>query len=36
VQSRLPAPDWLFTPDAPERLAGITRAHLPLLDWLSG
>ena len=36
LQSRLPAPDWLFTPDAPGRLAGITRAHLPLLDWLSG
>jgi uncharacterized protein (TIGR02453 family) len=27
-------PDWLFGPEAPERLAGIIRAHLPLLDWL--
>lgn len=29
------APDWLFTPDAPDRLATITRAHLPLLAWLT-
>lgn len=27
-------PDWLFTPEAPERLAAITRAHLPVLTWL--
>lgn len=34
TQTPLPAPDWLFTPEAPERLAAITRAHLPLLGWL--
>lgn len=28
------APDWLFSPEAPDRLAGIVRAHLPLLSWL--
>lgn len=35
TQTPRAAPDWLFTPDAPERLATITRAHLPLLAWLS-
>lgn len=34
TQSPRGAPDWLFTPDAAERLATITRAHLPLLNWL--
>jgi uncharacterized protein (TIGR02453 family) len=34
TQGDLPAPDWLFGPEAPERLAAITRAHLPLLGWL--
>lgn len=29
-----PPPDWLFTAEAPDRLAAITRAHLPLLTWL--
>lgn len=29
-----PAPDWLFTSEAPKGLARITRAHLPLLSWL--
>ncbi len=28
-------PDWLFTPEAPERLARLATAHLPLLAWLS-
>lgn len=36
TQADLPQPDWLFSPEAAERLAGITRAHLPLLDWLTG
>jgi uncharacterized protein (TIGR02453 family) len=31
----LPAPDWLFGPECPERLAGLVRAHLPLLAWLT-
>lgn len=35
TQANLPPPDWLFTPEAPGRLAEITRAHLPLLDWLT-
>ena len=35
VQSQPPTPDWVFSPDAPEHLAGITRAHLPLLAWLT-
>ena len=35
TQADQPPPDWLFTPDAPEQLARITRAHLPLLDWLT-
>lgn len=34
TQSDLPVPDWLFTPGAPEHLAAITQAHLPLLSWL--
>lgn len=34
TQKTLPTPDWLFTPEAPERLAAITRAHLPMLEWL--
>lgn len=34
TQVNRPAPDWLFTSEAPERLAEITRAHLPLLQWL--
>jgi len=34
TQADLPAPDWLFSPRAPDHLAAITRAHLPLLDWL--
>lgn len=35
TQTDVPAPDWLFTPDAPERLATIARAHLPILGWLT-
>jgi uncharacterized protein (TIGR02453 family) len=35
TQTNLPPPDWLFTPDAPARLAEITRAHLPVLRWLT-
>lgn len=35
TQRNLPAPDWLFSPDAPDELARITRAHLPLLHWLT-
>ncbi|WP_284165399.1 DUF2461 domain-containing protein [Frigidibacter sp. SD6-1] len=34
TQENLAPPDWLFTPEAPERLAAIARAHLPLLAWL--
>lgn len=34
TQSDLAPPDWLFTPEAPERLAAIIRAHLPVLSWL--
>lgn len=34
TQGNRAAPDWLFGPDAPERLAAMTRAHLPLLGWL--
>jgi uncharacterized protein (TIGR02453 family) len=30
----MPPPDWLFTPEAPAKLAAIVRSHLPLLDWL--
>jgi uncharacterized protein (TIGR02453 family) len=35
TQSDLPPPDWLFTPEAPERLAEVIRAHLPVLGWLT-
>ncbi|MCY1125656.1 DUF2461 domain-containing protein [Frigidibacter sp. RF13] len=35
TQANSVPPDWLFTPDAPERLAKIARAHLPLLAWLT-
>lgn len=34
TQTHLPPPDWLFTADAPEQLAALTRAHLPVLRWL--
>ncbi|MBL9051486.1 MAG: DUF2461 domain-containing protein [Tabrizicola sp.] len=34
TQTNLPPPDWLFTAQAPEQLAAIARAHLPLLAWL--
>jgi uncharacterized protein (TIGR02453 family) len=34
TQADRPPPDWLFTSAAPERLAGLIRAHLPLLAWL--
>ncbi len=34
TQDHLPQPDWLFSPDAPAQLAGIVRAHLPLIAWL--
>lgn len=34
TQTNLPAPDWLFSPKAPEELAVIAKAHLPLLAWL--
>ena len=36
TQQDLPPPNWLFTSEAPARLATIARAHLPLLDWLGG
>lgn len=36
TQSNLPPPDWLFTPEAPQRLGAITRAHLGVMDWLLG
>lgn len=36
TQVDLPPRDWLFTPDAPGKLAAITREHLPLLEWLQG
>ncbi len=36
TQTPLPPASWLFTPEAPERLAAITGAHLPLLAWLTG
>lgn len=35
TRENLAAPEWLFTGEAPERLAAITRAHLPLLAWLA-
>ena len=35
TQADLPPPDWLFTPEVPERLATVARAHLPLLAWLT-
>ena len=34
TEAPLPPPDWLYTPEALERLARIVRAHLPLLGWL--
>lgn len=34
TQASLTPPDWLFTPVAPEQLADVIRAHLPLLAWL--
>jgi uncharacterized protein (TIGR02453 family) len=34
TQTDLSPPDWLFTAEAPECLAAIARAHLPLLGWL--
>jgi uncharacterized protein (TIGR02453 family) len=34
TRTSLPPPGWLFTAAAPERLAAIARAHLPLLGWL--
>jgi uncharacterized protein (TIGR02453 family) len=36
TRADLPAPDWLFTAEAPTRLAAIIQAHLPLLTWLCG
>ena len=33
TQTETPAPDWLFSSEAPERLAAIARAHLPLLGY---
>lgn len=36
TQADLAPPHWLFTPAAPDELARLTRAHLPLLHWLSG
>lgn len=35
TQGDVPPPDWIFTPEAPDRLAALIRAHLPLLDWLT-
>lgn len=32
----IPPPEWLFTGEAVAGLAGIVRAHLPLLEWLKG
>jgi uncharacterized protein (TIGR02453 family) len=34
TQTHLAPPDWLFSPAAPDQLALIIRAHLPLLEWL--
>lgn len=34
TQVDLPAPEWLFAPDAAEQLATIAGQHLPVLDWL--
>lgn len=36
TEADLPPPPWLFTPEAPGKLAEIAGAHLPLLDWLAG
>lgn len=36
TQTDLPPPDWLFTADAPDRLAAIIRGHLPVLEWSVG
>lgn len=36
TEADLPPPRWLFTPEAPARLAEIARAHLPFLGWLTG
>jgi uncharacterized protein (TIGR02453 family) len=35
TQTQRSPPGWLFTAEAPERLAGIVQAHLPLLGWLA-
>lgn len=35
TQEPLPMPAWLFTPEAPDRFAGLAQAHLPLLAWLA-
>lgn len=35
TQADLPVPDWLFSSHAPEMLATIMKAHLPLLAWLT-
>lgn len=36
TQEDFAPPDWLFSGAAVEGLAGIVRAHLPVLDWLAG
>lgn len=35
TQGDIPPPDWLFSPEAPDRFSDITKAHLPLLHWLA-
>jgi uncharacterized protein (TIGR02453 family) len=35
THDRLPVPDWLSGPQAVDELLHLTRAHLPLIRWLS-
>lgn len=35
TQAPLAVPDWLFSSEAPARIAELAAAHLPLLDWLT-
>jgi len=35
TKGQQPAPDWLFTPQAPQRLLQITRTLMPLIKWLA-
>jgi hypothetical protein len=36
TQGMQAVPDWLFSAEAPARIAALARAHLPLLSWLAG